>query len=91
MNMLTVKYFSLLWQKEKALYSLMSTSTPVLPVRYGLFREVNCFRSGCVARQERNHSEKVSERERRAHFAVAVLFGPQFSAALSQPAVTVVR
>lgn len=52
-------------------------------VRYGLFRQVNYFRSSYAARQERNHSEKVSEREWRTHFAVMVLFGPQFSAALS--------
>lgn len=32
-------------------------------LRYGLFRQVNCFRPSCSARQERNHSEKVSERE----------------------------
>lgn len=46
---------------ENILYSFSSTSTPVLC--YGLFRQVNCFRSSCFARQERNHSEKVSERE----------------------------
>jgi len=36
--------------------------------RYGLFRELNCFRSGYRARardKERSQSEKVSERERR--------------------------
>jgi len=63
-----------------SLYSFISISITDVTVCYGLFREVNCFRSSCVARQERNHSEKVSERERCAYFAVAMLFGPQFSA-----------
>lgn len=80
--MLPVKHF---YGEESVFvfFNNFDTGVDGLPVRYGLFRKVNCFRSGCVARQKRNHSEKVSERERRAHFAVAVLFGPQFSAALS--------
>lgn len=51
----------LVWRKHFIFFFINFDAGATL--RYGLFRQVNCFRPSCSARQERNHSEKVSERE----------------------------